>query len=58
MQKRKQYEAESQEIVEILNKLYSQFGKYALPEQEARKIIDQALGTKSLTEALEHMREG
>ena len=58
MQKLEQLDAQSQEMLAALNKLYSQYGKYALSDEEARKIVDQAMGTRSLTEALGEMREG
>jgi hypothetical protein len=48
----------SQEISSAIAKLYAQYGKYALPDEEARKIVDEALGTKTLTEVLDSMREG
>jgi hypothetical protein len=58
MQKRKQLDLQSREIRTAVEELYSKYGKHALPDQEARKIVDQAMGTKSLTEALDAMRNG
>jgi hypothetical protein len=52
------YLGQSQEIVKAIAKLYAQYGKYALPDEEARKIVDEALGTTTLTEALDSMRKG
>lgn len=58
MRKEKRYRLQSQEMAKAIDKLYAQYGKYALPDEEARKIVDEALGTKTLTEALDSMREG
>lgn len=57
MQNKKQHQLPSQEMAKAIDKLYAQYGKYALPDEEARKIVDEALGTKTLTEALDTMRE-
>ena len=58
MRREKRYQMQSQEIAKAIDKLYAQYGKYALPDEDARKIVDEALGTKTLTEALDSMREG
>ncbi len=57
MQKGKQHQAPSQEIAEAIDKLYAQYSKYAIPDEEARNIVDKAMGTKTLSEALQAMRE-
>lgn len=58
MRREKRYQMQSQEIAKAIDKLYAQYGKYALPDEDARNIVDEALGTKTLTEALDSMREG
>lgn len=58
MQNKKQLPEPSREMAKAIDKLYAQYGKYALPDEEARKLVDEALGTKTLTDALDSMREG
>jgi DNA anti-recombination protein RmuC len=58
MQKKKRHQAQSQEVAEMIEKLYAQYGKFARSDEETRKIVDKAMGTKTLTEALNAMREG
>lgn len=58
MQNKKQHPVPSREMAKAIDKLYAQYGKYALPDEEARSIVDEALGTKTLTRALDSMREG
>jgi hypothetical protein len=43
-------------IAEYIKDLQARFGKYALPEDEARRLIDKAMGEKTLTEILFPMR--
>ena len=58
MEKEKRQRVQSNEIAEAIGKLYAQYSKYALPDEQARSIIDRAMGTKTLTEVLHAMREG
>ncbi len=57
MQKKKRHQAPSQEVAETIERLYAQFGQFALSDEETRKIVDKAMGAKTLTEALNAMRE-
>ena len=50
--------SQSPEIVDCVDKLQSKFGKYAIPDAEARQVIDKAMGRKTLSEELRLMREG
>lgn len=43
-------------IAEYIKALRARYGKYALPEDEARRLIDKAMGEKTLTEILFQMR--
>ncbi len=54
----KKLAVQSRDMAAASDKLYSKYGKHALPEQEGRKIIDQAMGSQSLTDALDVMRNG
>jgi len=40
-----------------IDKLRSRYGKYTLPIEEARRIIDKSMGKQSLSAVLYHMRE-
>ena len=51
-------ELQSPEILRTIAEMRAQFGQYALPIDEARRIIDEAMGDKTLTEELYAMREG
>jgi len=56
MRREKRYQMQSQEIAKAIDQLYAQYGKYALPDEDARKIVDAALGPETLTEELHAMR--
>ncbi|MSQ12907.1 MAG: hypothetical protein EXR47_01965 [Dehalococcoidia bacterium] len=43
-------------IAEYIKALRARYAKYALPEDEARRLIDKAMGEKTLTEILFQMR--
>ncbi len=43
-------------IREYLERLHARYGKYALPAEEVRKIVDESMGDKSLTQVLFEMR--
>ncbi len=44
-------------IEAYIKDLQARFGKYALPDDQVREIIDKAMGEKLLTEVLFQMRE-
>ncbi|MDP2920652.1 MAG: hypothetical protein Q8O43_10610 [Dehalococcoidia bacterium] len=52
------YGALSPEIAKTIDRLYSQFGKYAVPLTDLRNSLDKELGEKTLTDELLAMREG
>ena len=52
------YSLASPAIAETIAKLRARYGKYALPDPEARKVVDKAMASRTLTEELYAMREG
>ena len=52
------HSSQSPEIVDCVVELQSKFGKYAIPDAEARQVVDKAMGRKTLSEELRLMREG
>lgn len=52
------YNLLSPSIAETIATLRARYGKYALPDPEAREVVDKAMGTRTLTEELYAMREG
>lgn len=44
-------------VEDYITKLRARYGKYARPAEEARRILDQAMGSRTLTEVLYKMRE-
>ncbi|GEM_PF-4791290 len=45
------------DIREYVEKLRAKYGKHVLPAEEVRRIVDKAMGNKTLTEVLHKMRE-
>ncbi len=64
MQRRQRRKAEyaqgqSQESAQdMIASLYGRYRRYALPNDETRRLLDHELGDKALTEVLYEMREG
>jgi hypothetical protein len=52
------YQLQSPEIAKTLAELHVKYSKYALPDTELRRLIDKAMGSKTLTEELYAIREG
>jgi hypothetical protein len=48
---------QSPEITRALAEFHAQFAQYALPDAETRKLVSEAMGTMTLTEALQAMRD-
>lgn len=44
------------EIEALMRDFYEKFGKYALPDEETRRMIDRELGERSLSGELLQMR--
>ena len=51
------YAQQSPEIEQSLEKLRKRYGKYAVPADELRKMLDKELGERTLTEELYALRE-
>jgi hypothetical protein len=45
------------EIHSYISKLKARYNRYAMPLEEGRKLIDQAMGKTTLTELLYQMRQ-
>ena len=56
MEKKKPNQPRSPRMVGAAAELYAQYGKYALPDDELRKLMDEVMGTKTLTRELYKMR--
>ena len=52
------HSSQSPEIVDCVHELQAKYGKYAIPDAEARQVVDKAMGRKTLSEELRLMREG
>ncbi|GEM_PF-6016421 len=52
------YQLQSPEIAQTLAELHSSYGKYVIPVADLRKMMDKAMGEKTLTGELNAMREG
>ncbi len=52
-------EDQSQEHAQyMIASLYEKYKQHALPNEEMRRLLDQEMGDKTLTEVLYEMREG
>lgn len=51
------YAMQSPEVQKSLTKLLKRYGKYAIPAQNLREMMDVALGLRTLTGELYKMRE-
>lgn len=45
------------EVISYIASLKKKFHRYAMPNEDARRIIDKAMGTKTLTELLHETRQ-
>ncbi|MBI2917798.1 MAG: hypothetical protein HYY01_07355 [Chloroflexi bacterium] len=45
------------EVASYIASLKKRFNRYAMPIDEARKVVDSAMGTRTLTELLHEARE-
>lgn len=45
-------------MAEMVERILARYGRYAVPIRELRKDVDREMGTKTLTEELNLMREG
>lgn len=44
-------------ILRYIGKLRDQFGKYVVSPEETRRVVDEAMGDKKLTDVLYEMRQ-
>lgn len=49
---------QSPEIAARLDELHAQYGKYALPVDQVRSLVDKQMGKRTLTSELYTMRAG
>ena len=49
--------SQSPDIVDSVHELRAKYGKYAVPDDEARELVDKAMGRKTLSEELRVIRE-
>lgn len=55
---KKPHSPRSPEIVESVREFRARYGKHALPDGEARGLVDKAMGKRTLSEELRVIREG
>ena len=53
---KKLHSSQSPEIVDSVHELQAKYGKYAIPDDEAREVVDNAMGKKTLSGELRVMR--
>lgn len=49
---------QSPELATSIDALYQRYGRYAMPDEELRKLVSKEMGDKTLTGELYAMREG
>jgi len=55
---KKMRQPQSKKIVDpVAAWLYARYGKYAVPDEELRKMLEEEMGEKTLTEELYAMRD-
>ena len=51
------YSMQDRSVRASLDKMRTQFAKYAVPAQELRAMLDETMGDRTLTEELHRLRE-